>query len=262
MIRALRTAASGMHAQQMNLDTISNNLANVNTTSFKKSRVEFQDLIYQTTQASGSVRRLGTVVPTELQIGHGVKPVAIEKVHVQGSPTATYNDLDMAIEGDGFFQVRKADDTIAYTRDGSFKRSPDGRIVTSEGYTVYPELILPEDAMRVSISRDGVLSVQLVGATELVDIGRLELARFTNKEGLRSIGQNMYIESEASGPPIVGQAGMEGFGEIHQGYLEASNVNVVEEMVNMITAQRAYEINSKAIKTADEMMQQANQLKR
>lgn len=262
MMRALRTAASGMYAQQLYLDTIANNLANVNTTSFKKSDVEFQDLIYQLMQSSGSVRNLGTVIPTELQIGHGVRPVAVEKVHTQGSPIPTFNQLDLSIEGEGFFQIRRSDNTIAYTRDGSFNRSTDGRIVTANGHTLQPEIIIPEDAANIRIDSEGTVSVQLIDSPESIEIGQIELARFINNSGLRSGGQNLYLESEASGPPILGTAGQEGLGQINQGYLEASNVQVVEEMVDMIVAQRAYEVSSKAIKTGEEMLSLANNLKR
>jgi flagellar basal-body rod protein FlgG len=262
MMRALRTAASGMYAQQLSIDTISNNLANVNTNGFKKSQVEFQDLIYQTIQASHSVRNLGTVVPAELQIGHGVKPVAIEKSFSQGSPINTSNPLDLSIEGDGFFQVRKPDGEIAYTRDGNFKRSPDGRMVTSDGYVLDPEIVFPEDTMEVAIDREGYVYVTVEGRSESIELGQMELARFTNPAGLRSMGQNLYKETDASGIPILGVPGTDGFGDLHQGYLESSNVEVVQEMVNMIVAQRAYEVSSKAIKTTEDMLYLANNLKR
>jgi len=262
MMRALRTAASGMYAQQLSIDTISNNLANVNTHGFKKSQVEFQDLIYQTIQSTHSVRNLGTVVPTELQIGHGVKPVAIEKSFTQGSPTQTSNPLDISIEGEGFFQIRRPDDSIAFTRDGNFKSSPDGRIVTSDGYIVDPEIIIPEDTLDITIDREGYVYASVWGTTEPIEVGQFELARFTNPAGLRSEGQNLYVETEASGIPILGQPGNEGMGSLNQGYLESSNVEVVTEMVNMIVAQRAYEISSKAIKTAEDMLALANNLKR
>ncbi len=262
MMRALRTAASGMYAQQLSIDTISNNLANVNTHGFKKSQVEFQDLIYQTLQSTHSVRNLGTVVPAELQIGHGVKPVAIEKSFSQGSPVQTNNSLDLSIEGDGFFQIRRPDDRIAYSRDGNFKLSPDGRIVNSDGYIMEPQIVIPDDAIDISIDREGYVMASIWGATEAQEVGQIELARFSNPAGLSSAGQNMYLETEASGVPLLGEPGSEGFGDIHQGYLEASNVEVVEEMVNMIVAQRAYEIASKAIKTAEDMLAMANNLKR
>lgn len=262
MLRALRTAASGMYAQQMSIDTISNNLSNVNTHGFKKSQVEFQDLIYQTVQATHSVRNIGTVVPAELQIGHGVKPVAIEKSFTQGSPIQTGNPLDLSVEGEGFFRVMKADGNIAYTRDGNFNQSPDGRVVTSDGYVLDPEVVLPEDTTGVTIDREGYVYVTVYGSTESQEVGQIELARFTNPAGLRATGQNLFSETDASGIPILGQPGQEGLGDIHQGYLEGSNVEVVEEMVNMIVAQRAYEVSSKAIKTAEEMLSIANNLKR
>lgn len=262
MMRALRTAASGMYAQQLQVDTISNNLANVNTTGFKKSKVEFQDLIYQTIQATHRVRGLGSNVPAELQIGHGVKAVAIEKSFAQGSPTQTNNPFDIALQGEGFFQIQRPDGTLAYTRNGNFQASPDGRIVNADGYLLDPEIVVPEDALEVTIDREGYVYVKTYGTSESTEVGQIELARFTNPTGLRSMGQNLFLETEASGIPIVGSPGQEGFGDVHQGYLEASNVQVVEEMVDMITAQRAYELSSKAIRTADSMMQEANNLKR
>ncbi len=262
MMRALRTAASGMYAQQLSIDTIANNLANVNTNGFKKSQVEFQDLIYQTIQATHSVRNLGTVVPAELQIGHGVKPVAIEKSFSQGSPVQTDNPLDLSVEGDGFFQVRKPDGSISYTRDGNFKRSPDGRMVTSDGYVLDPEIVFPDDTTQVAIDREGYVYANVYGRNDAIELGQIELARFTNPAGLRATGQNLFTETEASGIPILGNPGQEGFGDLNQGYLEGSNVEVVEEMVNMIVAQRAYEVSSKAIKTTEDMLYLANNLKR
>jgi flagellar basal-body rod protein FlgG len=262
MMRALRTAASGMYAQQLQIDTISNNLANVNTTGFKKSKVEFQDLIYQTIQATHSVRGLGTTVPAELQIGHGVKPVAIEKNFNQGSPSQTGNPLDLSIEGEGFFQIMRPDGGLAYTRDGNFSVSPDGRIVNSDGYLLEPETIVPQDTIDLTIDREGYVFATLAGDMESTEIGQVELARFTNPSGLRAMGQNLFQETEASGIPLLSNPGREGVGEVNQGYLESSNVQVVEEMVDMIVAQRAYELSSRAIKTADSMMQEANNLKR
>ncbi len=261
-MRALRTAASGMYAQQLQIDTISNNLANVNTTGYKKSKVEFQDLIYQTIQATHSVRGLGTTVPAELQIGHGVKPVAIEKNFSQGSPSQTGNQLDLSIEGEGFFQIIRPDGSSAYTRNGNFSVSPDGRVVNGDGYLLDPEIIIPEDTVDVTIDREGYVFATLYGDTESTEVGQIELARFTNPSGLRALGQNLFQETEASGVPILANPGQEGFGEINQGYLESSNVAVVEEMVDMIVAQRAYELSSRAIRTADSMMQEANNLKR
>ena len=262
MIRALFSAASGMYAQQLGVDTIANNLANVNTTGYKKSKAEFQDLIYQTLRAAGTSSAEGLLVPTELQIGHGVRPVAIQKSFSQGAPRATENPLDLAIMGDGFFQVTLVDGTISYTRDGSFKINNEGTLVTSDGFLLEPEISLPIDTTSVNISQDGIVSVMVVGSTEAQDVGQIELAKFINPAGLKNIGQNLYLPTEASGEPILGSAGSEGLGQLNQGYLEASNVSVVEEMVNMIVAQRAYELNSKSIRTSEEMLQMANNLKR
>ncbi len=262
MIRALRSAASGMYAQQLFIDTIANNLANVNTTGFKRAKMEFQDLVYQTLQGGGDSQEVGTVLPTELQIGHGVRPIAIQKNFDQGNILPTGNPLDVSIDGEGFFQVSKPDGTIMFTRDGSFKVSAEGQIVTSGGYNVEPPIIIPTDTVNVSIARDGTVSVVLIGETEPEELGQLELARFINPAGLSSLGQNLMQETAASGPPILGNPGTEGMGQTSQGYLESSNVQIVEEMVAMIVAQRAYEVASKAIRTAEEMLTIANGLKR
>ncbi|CUU08408.1 flagellar basal-body rod protein FlgG [Candidatus Kryptobacter tengchongensis] len=264
MERALRTAASGMYAQQINIDVIAHNLANVNTTSFKRSRAEFQDLMYQILRAptSSFVRDGNVEKSSEIQIGTGVQTVATLRDFKQGDLQPTNNPLDIAINGEGFFQVRRPDGTIAYTRDGAFKLSRDGRLVNSSGYVLEPEIVIPETAVAISISRDGIVEVLNTGETEPIEIGRIELAKFVNPAGLRSIGNNLYVETQASGQPIFGAPGNEGFGELMQGYLETSNVDIVEEMVNMIVAQRAYEINSKTIKTVEEMIQMANNLKR
>lgn len=266
MNRSLRTAATGMYAQQLNVDIISNNLANVNTTGFKKSRVEFQDLMYQTLKPSTVAEQGGTspTSPTaEIQVGNGTQTVATLKNFLQGDITATSADgLDVAIQGDGFFQIKRPDGTLAYTRDGSFKLSPDGVLVTAEGYVLDPEIRLSADTQKVTIAKDGTITATETGSSDPVALGQIELARFVNPAGLRSIGSNMMLETSASGQPIVGQAGSAGFGVTMQGYLEASNVDVVEEMVSMITAQRAYEINSKTIKTVEDMLSMANNLKR
>jgi len=260
--KALRTAATGMRAQQLHVDTIANNLANVNTTGFKKNKVEFQDLLYQTIRPAGAATAEGTEAPTELQVGCGAKPVATTRMFTQGDVVATGNSLDLAIEGDGFFQVRMSDGTNGYTRDGSFKLSRDGRIVNSDGYYLEPEITLPQETQSIMVSRDGRISVMVAGSTEAQEIGQIELARFINPSGLKSIGRNLLQVTPASGEPIIGNPDLEGFGGLAQGYLESSNVDVVEEMVNMIVAQRAYEINSKTIKTADDMMSLVNSLKR
>lgn len=262
MIRALWTASSGMNAQQLNIDTVSNNLANVNTTGFKKSRLEFQDLLYQTIRGAGAVTAQGTMIPTPLQVGHGVKPVASTRIFEQGDTTQTGNALDLLIEGEGFFQVEMPDGTTAYTRSGSFKIDGEGRVVTSDGYVLQPELVVPEDATSITVATDGTVSIMLTGEDYLEEIGQIELVRFLNPEGLSSIGKNFYRMTAASGDAQYGTPGLDGLGEIAQGYLEMSNVKVVEEMVNMIVAQRAYEVNSKAIQASDEMLQTANNLRR
>ncbi|HQD39829.1 MAG TPA: flagellar basal-body rod protein FlgG [Bacillota bacterium] len=262
MMRALWTAGSGMKAQQMNIDVISNNLANVNTTGYKKSRVDFQDLLYQTIRAAGTPIIQGAQIPTGIQIGHGVRPVATQKLYTPGDFKQTDAPFDLLIEGDGFFQVLLPDGNIAYTRDGAFKKDGQGKIVTSDGFPLEPEIIIPEDATEISIGTDGTVSVLLAGSQEPMYVGQIELAHFINPAGLASVGRNLLLPTAASGPAITGTPGLDGFGTLAQGYLEMSNVQVVEEMVNMIVAQRAYEVTSKAIQTSDEMLQIANNLRR
>lgn len=262
MMRALWTAASGMAAQQSNVDVISNNLANVNTTGFKKSRNDFEDLMYQTIRQSGSATGADTQLPTGVQIGHGVRLVATQKVYTEGNFQTTGNALDMAIEGDGFFQVNMPDGTIAYTRDGSFKKDSTGRIVTSEGYPIEPAITIPEGGTNVAVSADGRVTAMLPGDTTPQDLGQIQLAVFVNPAGLDSMGKNLLKETAASGAPVVGSPGENSTGTLVQDTLEMSNVQVVDEMVNMIVAQRAYELNSKAITTCDTMLEQAAQLKR
>lgn len=262
MNRALRTAASGMMAQQFNVDTIANNLANVNTTGFKKTRAEFQDLMYQSVKASGSATNAATRETQAIQVGTGSVLTATQKSFMQGDVQATSNPFDIAIMGEGFFQVRRPDGTLAYTRDGAFKLSADGTIVTSQGYVLDPGISLTSNAKNLSISREGVVESSDSSGDQMTRVGQIELATFVNVAGLKAIGNNLFVETPASGPPIIGTAGTDGFGELQQGYLESSNVDVVEEMVNMIVAQRAYEINSKTVKTVEEMLQMANNLKR
>lgn len=262
MLRSLWIAASGMEAQTLNIDVISNNLANVNTAGFKRSRADFQDLLYQTLRAPGSSSSTGTEVPTGIQLGQGVRPVAVQKLFLQGDYQQTQNELDMAIEGDGFFQIMQPNGEVAYTRSGAFKLDSEGRIVTSDGYTMDPEITVPIDVTGIYIGTDGTVSVMQPGNTEASEIGTIELARFPNPAGLQSIGRNLLLPTTASGAAVTGTGGEDGFGTIAQGFLEMSNVSVVEEMVNMIVAQRAYEINSKAIQTSDEMLQLANNVKR
>lgn len=262
MIRSLWTAASGMNSQQQNIDVISNNLANVNTTGFKKSRVHFQDLMYQVLREAGAPTTQGTQVPAGIEIGNGVRVTDTQKILTQGSFQGTGNALDLVIEGDGFFQILLPDGNIAYTRDGSFKRDNLGRVVTSDGFFVYPEVYIPEDATSVAVAADGTIAVLLAGDELPQEVGQIELARFINPAGLSSEGRNLFSTTLASGDPIIGNPGSQGLGNISQGYLEMSNVQIVEEMVGMISAQRAYELNSRAIQASDEMLQTANQLRR
>jgi len=260
MMRALSTAATGMQAQQLNVDTIANNLANVNTPSFKKTRVRFHDLMYQDLRPAGDPARLGP--PAELAIGHGTRLAATERHYQQGSTEQTNNPLNVLIEGDGFFQVRKMDGTVGYTRDGSFFVSADGAIVNSDGLYVEPQIVVPDDVRQLFISPDGVVSANFVDSNDQEEIGQLELARFLNPAGLESRGRNMFSPTPASGLPHIGTPGVDGIGTVLSGFLEGSNVEVVEEMVALITAQRAYEINSRSIQTADEMLSNATQLVR
>jgi flagellar basal-body rod protein FlgG len=260
MLRALYSAATGMESQQLNLDVISNNLANVNTTGFKKSNIEFQDLLYDTTRLPGADQGNGAQLPTGLSVGHGTRAVATTKVFTEGELTQTGNQLDLAIQGDGFFQVTMPDGTLAYTRDGALKTNSQGQIVTSDGLTVQSGFQpIPTGTTSVTISSSGQVTTTGASGTQT---SQVTIVRFTNPAGLKSIGGNLYTETLASGTPESGNPGTSGFGTLQQGYLESSNVSVVQEMVNMITAQRAYEINSKAVQAADEMMQQSDNLKR
>ena len=262
MIRSLWTSATGMQAQALNLDVISNNLANVNTSGFKKSRAEFQDLLYETIHPAGTSSSQDTEVPSGIQLGHGTRPSSVLKLFSQGSMENTQNELDLAIEGDGFFQIGLPNGETGYTRDGSFKLDRDGRIVNSDGFALEPEITIPTDALSISIGMDGTVSVLQAGDSVPSEIGTIELARFVNPAGLISMGKNLFIISQASGDEMTGTAGENGLGTLAQGFLEMSNVSVVDEMVNMITAQRAYESNSKAIQAADDMLQLANNVKR
>lgn len=263
MIRALWTASTGMEAQQMNIDVIAHNLANVNTTAFKRSRADYQDLLYQEIKTAGASSSSSTTVPTGIQVGQGVRMVSTAKMFSQGNFRQSGNAFDLAIEGAGFFQIATPDGDTAYTRTGEFKVDRDGRIVTSDGYVVQPEITIPQDALTITISADGIVSVVQPGSSTPTEVGNLELARFVNAPGLNPIGRNLYLLTNASGDAITGiPGGSDGHGTIAQGFLEMSNVSVVEEMVNMIAAQRAYEINSKAIQTADQMLQTANSMKR
>lgn len=262
MLRALRTASLGMFAQSLRVDNIANNLANTNTTGYKKSAIEFQDLFYQTIRPAGVTDQQNTQLPTELQVGHGNRPVANVKNFSQGDVVATENPLDLALDGAGFFQIQRPDGTLAYTRDGNFGLSANGELVNATGLLLEPGITIPEDATLVNVGADGTVSVVLDGEVEPQELGQIELAKFVNAGGLRNVGGNLFEATAASGDPILGNAGAEGFGRVMQGYLEKSNVNVVNEMVELIVAQRAFEVNSRAIRTAEQMMEIANSLKR
>lgn len=262
MIKAMNTAATGMVAQQASIDNIANNLANVNTTGFKKARVEFQDILYQNFRKAGTATAIGATAPVNLDVGYGTRPVATSREFSPGSVQITKNPTDLAIAGNGFFQIQMPDGTTAYTRDGSFKISSDGQLVTTDGFKMTPEITIPEDATDLSVAIDGQVFILVVGNDVPQQVGQVELARFINPAGLSAVGHNLFRESPASGTPITGTPGTEGLGTLDQGNLEASNVSVVDEMVNMIMAQRAYEINSKVIQTSDDMSQTINNLKR
>lgn len=257
---SLYSAATGMEAQQLNLNTIANNLANVNTPGFKRSKIEFQDLLYQKPRASGADSGGGNLVPTGVEVGDGTRIGSTSKVFTQGQLSQTGEKLDVAIQGDGFFEVQRPDGTIGYTRDGTFKLNASNQVVTTDGLPVLSGFQpIPTGADSVSISPEGVVTVQSASGTQTFS---LTLTRFANPSGLQSLGGNLYSETKASGAPETGKPGDQGFGQTIQGYTEASNVNIVEEMVNLITAQRAYEINSKSIQTSDEMLQNVAQIKR
>ncbi len=261
MIRALWTAATGMQSQQVNMDVIANNLANVNSSGFKKSRADFQDILYQTSRAAGTGVD-GGEVPTGIQVGLGSRVASVQKIFTTGDFQQTENELDLAIEGQGFFQVTLPDGNEAYTRSGAFKKDSTGKLVTSDGYPMTPEIVIPEGATSITIGKNGTVDVILDGEDTPTEVGNIELIRFGNPSGLKSLGRNLYAETPTTGNPLSGTPGEEGFGMLSQGFLEGSNVNIMEEMVNMIAGQRAYEVNSKAIKTADEMLQMTTQLVR
>ncbi len=262
MFRGLWTAATGMITQQTNIDVIANNLANVNTAGFKKSRANFEDLIYQTFKHPGTLSSSGNEIPTGIQIGHGAKTTSVEKIFTEGNFQHTGNDLDLAIEGKGFFKVTMPDGSDAYTRDGAFKINSTGELVTSNGYKLSPSIVIPNDTTNITISEDGTVSVRQAGQTAMTQVGNITLTTFLNPSGLKSIGKNLFKETGASGSPNEVTPGTNGAGTIAQGFLEMSNVSVVEEMVNMITGQRAYEVNSKTVQTADSMLQTAINVKR
>ena len=258
--RSLYIAATGMNAQQSQMDVISNNLANVSTNGFKGSRAVFEDLLYQTVRQPGAQSTQQTELPSGLQQGTGVQQVATERLYTQGNLQQTGNSKDVAIDGQGFFQVQMPDGTTSYTRDGSFQTDAQGRLVTSSGYPLIPGITLPNNATSLTIGSDGVVSITTPGNTANVQIGTLQLATFINPTGLQSLGENLFAETASSGAPNVTQPSLNGAGKLQQGYVEASNVNVVQELVNMIQTQRAYEINSKAVTTSDQMLQTLSQM--
>lgn len=260
MIRSLWIAKTGLDAQQTQMDVIANNLANVSTTGFKRSRAVFEDLLYQTIRQPGAQSSQQTQIPSGLQIGTGVRPIAAERIHTQGNLQLTGNQLDVAIQGAGFFQILMPDGTTAYTRDGSFQSDSQGQLVTANGFTVQPAITIPATSTGVTIGRDGIVTITQAGVVAPQQIGQIQLTTFINPAGLQSMGENLYQETAASGTPNTTVPGTNGSGSLTQSYVETSNVNVVEELVNMIQTQRAYEINSKAIQTSDQMLQKLSQI--
>lgn len=260
MLRSLYISKTGMDSSQFRLDVVSNNLANVHTTGFKRSRAVFEDLMYQVLRQPGTQSANNTELPTGLMVGTGSTPVATDRIHTNGALQNSENALDIALDGDGFFQITLPDGTTAYTRDGSFKRNSEGQMVTSQGYQINPPIQIPENIKKVDISIDGRVTGSVSNEAEAQELGIIQVANFINPQGLESIGGNLYLETGASGGPQVGDPGADGRGKVRQGFLEASNVNVTEELINMIQAQRAFEINSRGVKTSDEMLQRLTQL--
>jgi flagellar basal-body rod protein FlgG len=260
-MRALSIAATGMLAQQTNVEIIANNLANMNTTGYKRQRAEFQDLLYQNVEQAGSQSSdSGTVLPSGVQLGSGVRTAAVYRVMSQGDMQSTSNPYDLAVQGEGYFSITQPDGTTAYTRDGSFALSPEGQIVTGQGYTVAPGITVPANALSVAINAQGQVQATIPGQTAPQTVGQLELVRFPNEGGLNAVGGNLFLETAASGTPQSGLPGAPGFGTIQQGFLETANVNPVEEITSLITAQRAYEMNSKVVSAADQMLQMTSQM--
>jgi flagellar basal-body rod protein FlgG len=260
MIRSLWTAKTGLDAHQTSMDVITNNLANVSTNGFKRSRPVFEDLLYQTLRQPGAASSQATTIPSGLMIGTGVRTVGTEHIFTQGSVQRTENPLDLAIQGNGFFQIQMPDGTLAYTRDGSFTKDANGQVVTANGYPLSPAITIPANAISVSITRDGIVSYTQAGVTAPTQVGNIQLASFVNNGGLQSTGENLYVETASSGTPTPNTPGTNGTGLLNQGYVETSNVNVAEELVSMIVAQRGYEMNSKAITTSDQMLARLTQL--
>ena len=262
MMRALYTATTGMLGQQLQIDVTSNNISNVNTFGYRKERAEFADLFHQVLQYAGSSTSETTLSPTGIEVGLGVRPTSVQKIFSQGNFKETENNLDIAITGNGFFQIELPDGTIAYTCDGSFKLDDEGNVVNSQGYLLVPNITIPDDATQVNIGTDGTVTVVQGNETEVNELGQIETVNFINPAGLHALGDNLYLNTNASGDPIVGTPGLNGFGQLRQGFVETSNVKLVEEMTDLIVGQRAYEANSKSIQTADSMLQIVNQLKR
>ena len=260
MMNSLAVARTGLDAQQTQLDVISNNLANVSTNGFKRNRAVFEDLLYQTVRQAGASSSQQTQIPSGLQLGTGVRPVATEPLFTQGNLQQTGNSKDVAIQGNGFFQILMPDGTTAYTRDGSLQQNAQGQLVTSSGYPVQPAITIPATATSITIGTDGTVTVTQPGSANAVQVGTLQLANFVNPAGLQKLGENLYSETAASGNATTGTPGTNGLGTLNQGFVETSNVNVVEELVNMIQTQRAYEINSKAISTSDQMLARLTQM--
>jgi len=261
MLRSLHISRTGLEAQQTQLDVISNNLANVSTTGFKRGRAVFEDLLYQTIRQAGANSSQQTLLPSGFQLGVGVRTVATERIHVQGSLQQTGNALDVAINGRGFFQIQMPDGSVSYTRDGSFQVNDQGTLVTASGFVVLPQMQIPQDALQISIGRDGIVTATQPGnPNTITQLGQIQLATFVNYAGLQSAGENLYQETAASGPPQVDNPGNNGLGLLNQSFIETSNVNVAEELVNMIITQRAYELNPRAITTSDQMLQRLTQI--
>ena len=260
MIRSLWIAKTGLDAQQTQLEVIANNLANVSTNGFKRSRAVFEDLLYQTLRQPGAQSSQQSTIPSGLMLGVGVRPVSTEHIFTQGGLTKTDNGLDIAINGQGFFQIQMPDGTLAYTRDGAFQKDSTGQVVTSSGYPLSPALTIPSNTISLTISRDGIVSALQTGNATATQIGTIQLATFVNPGGLQSVGENLFVETGSSGTPSPNTPGSNGAGVLNQGYTETSNVNVAEELVSMIQTQRAYEMNSKAISTSDQMLARLTQL--
>ncbi len=260
MMRALRSAASGMVAQQTHIDTIAHNMANVGTTGFRRQRAEFQDLIYQNVRTAGGRTGDGGTLPTGVQIGQGTRTVSTEFMHTQGALQSSGNPLDVAIEGDGFFQITRPGGDVAYTRAGNFKLDNNGRLVTVDGMPLEPSITIPQDATSITISPDGTLSVTQPGSTQTMELGQLQIARFPNPGGLQALGRSLFRPTSASGQPLVVQPGQEGAGTLSQGFLEGSNVEVVNEMIDLISSQRAYEINQRVIQASDDMLRKTTDI--